>query len=189
MVDGLILINTFETSAKNKHTTNDKRLALSIVEQNNPFNMVSIKGKVIDQTTEGADEHLKRLAKRYLGIGKYYYRKPSHKRIIIKIQPEKIMGLSIHPAFISLHILRGIGEAYSDLEWIIYLPVFRHLASLLSVARRPKCCTLASRSSSVLETSLPGIFVAPRYEDCYIKHSCLTDGDICMYNRPLCCCF
>ncbi|MGB8934491.1 MAG: hypothetical protein WCC17_05235 [Candidatus Nitrosopolaris sp.] len=31
---------------------NDKRVALSIVEQNNPFNMVSIKGKVIDQTTE-----------------------------------------------------------------------------------------------------------------------------------------
>src|SRR5207245_4531375 len=68
MVDELILINTFESSVKNKHITNDKRIALSVVEQNNPFNMVSIKGKVIDQTTEGADEHLKRLAKRYLGI-------------------------------------------------------------------------------------------------------------------------
>jgi PPOX class probable F420-dependent enzyme len=99
MVDDLILINTFETSAKNKHITNDKRIALSIVEQSNPFNMVSIKGKVIEQTTEGADEHLKRLAKKYLGIGKYYYRKPNHKRIIIKIKPEKIMELSIHPAF------------------------------------------------------------------------------------------
>ena len=99
MVDDLILINTFEASAKNKHITNDKRVALSIVEQNNPFNMVSIKGKVIEQTTEGADEHPKRLAKKYLGIGKYYYRKPDHKRIIVKIQPEKIMGLSIHPAF------------------------------------------------------------------------------------------
>jgi len=99
MVDDLILINTFETSAKNKHIMNDKRIALSIVEQNNPFNMVSIKGKVIDQTTEGADEHLKRLAKRYLGIGKYYYRRPNHKRIIMKIQPERTMGLSIHPAF------------------------------------------------------------------------------------------
>jgi PPOX class probable F420-dependent enzyme len=99
IVDDLILINTFETSAKNKHITNDKRIALSIVQQNNPFNMVSIKGRVIEQTTEGADEHLKRLAKKYLGIGKYYYRKPNHKRIIIKIQPEKIMGLSIHPAF------------------------------------------------------------------------------------------
>ena len=43
MVDDLILINTFETSAKNKHITKDKRIALSIVEQNNPFNMVSIK--------------------------------------------------------------------------------------------------------------------------------------------------
>jgi len=61
--------------------------------------MVSIKGKVIDQTSEGADEHLKKLAKRYLGIGKYYYRKPKHKRVILKIKPEKIMSLSIHPAF------------------------------------------------------------------------------------------
>ena len=99
IVDDLILINTFETSAKNKHLTNDKRIALSVVEQNNPFNMVSIKGRVIQQTTEGADEHLKRLAKKYLGIGKYYYRKPNHKRIILKIKPDKIMGISIHPAF------------------------------------------------------------------------------------------
>jgi PPOX class probable F420-dependent enzyme len=99
MLDDLILINTFESSAKNKHITNDKRIALSIVEQNNPFNMVSIKGKVIERTTEGADQHLIKLAKKYLGIGKYYYRKPHHRRIIIKIQPEKIMGLSIHPAF------------------------------------------------------------------------------------------
>ena len=99
MVDDLILINTFESSAKNKHITNDKRIALSVVEQDNPYNMVSIKGRVIEQTAEGADEHLKRLAKKYLGIGRYYYRKPDHGRMILKIKPEKIMGLSIHPAF------------------------------------------------------------------------------------------
>jgi PPOX class probable F420-dependent enzyme len=97
--DDLILVNTFEASAKNKNVTRDPRIAISVVENNNPYNMVSIKGRVIDQTTEGADEHLKRLAKRYLGIGKYYYRKPNHKRIILKIKPEKVMGLSIHPAF------------------------------------------------------------------------------------------
>jgi PPOX class probable F420-dependent enzyme len=99
LVDDLILINTFESSVKNRNIMNDKRIALSIVGQNNPFNMVSIKGRVIEQVTEGADEHLKKLAKKYLGIGRYYYRKPSHKRIILKIKPEKIMGLSIHPAF------------------------------------------------------------------------------------------
>lgn len=40
MVDDLILINTFESSAKNKHKTNDKRIALSVVEQNNPFRTI-----------------------------------------------------------------------------------------------------------------------------------------------------
>ena len=99
MVDDFIMINTFEESAKIRHITKDRRIALSIVEQNNPFNMVSIKGKIVDQTREGADEHLKKLAKTYLGIGKYYYRKPNHKRVILKIKREKIMGLSFHPAF------------------------------------------------------------------------------------------
>jgi len=41
----------------------------------------------------------KKLANLDLGIGKYYYHKPKHKRVILKIKPEKIMGLSIHPAF------------------------------------------------------------------------------------------
>lgn len=99
MEGDVILINTFESSAKSKNIKKDPRIAISIVESNNPYNMVSIKGTVIDQTTEGADEHLKKLAKRYLGIGKYYYREPNRKRVILKIKPEKATGLSIHPAF------------------------------------------------------------------------------------------
>jgi PPOX class probable F420-dependent enzyme len=99
MEGDVILINTFESSAKSKNIKKDPRIAISVVESNNPYNMVSIKGRVIDQTTEGADEHLKKLAKRYLGIGKYYYREPNRKRVILKIKPEKATGLSIHPAF------------------------------------------------------------------------------------------
>src|ERR671914_301964 len=86
MEEDLIWVNTFEPSAKVKNIRKDPRIAISVVETNNPYNMVSIKGRVIDQTSEGADEHLKKLAKRYLGIGKYYYRKPSHRRIILKIR-------------------------------------------------------------------------------------------------------
>jgi PPOX class probable F420-dependent enzyme len=99
MEGDVILINTFESSAKSKNIQKDPRIAISVVENNNPYNMVSIKGRVIDQTTEGADEHLKKLAKRYLGIGKYYYREPNRRRVILKIKPEKATGLSIHPAF------------------------------------------------------------------------------------------
>jgi general stress protein 26 len=93
------LINTFENSIKSKNIKKDPRIAISVVESNNPYNMVSIKGRVVEHTTEGADEHLKKLAKRYLGIGKYYYREPNRKRVILKVKPERAMGLMIHPAF------------------------------------------------------------------------------------------
>ena len=94
-----ILINTSEISAKKRHVDKDPRIAISIVEQYNPYNMVSIKGRVIEQTSMGADEHLRTLAQKYLGFGKYFYRKPKDKRIILKVKPDKIMGLSLHPAF------------------------------------------------------------------------------------------
>jgi PPOX class probable F420-dependent enzyme len=96
--EGLVLINSFEGSAKVRNVRRDPRVALSVVETYNTYKMVSMKGKVIEITTNDADRHLHRLAKKYLGIGKYYYRKPNHKRVIIKVKPEKIMGISIHPA-------------------------------------------------------------------------------------------
>ena len=97
-----ILINTFDGSAKVKNARRDPRVALSIVDTYNTYNMVSMKGKVVDITPEGADAHLHKLAKKYLGIGKYFYRKPNQQRVIMKIKPRKVMGISIHPAFLFL---------------------------------------------------------------------------------------
>jgi PPOX class probable F420-dependent enzyme len=97
--NGMILINTSEAAVKRKNVARDPRIAISVVEQYNSYNMVSIKGRVIEQTFDGADEHLQKLAKKYLGIGRYYYRRPKNRRIILKVKPEKIMGLSLHPAF------------------------------------------------------------------------------------------
>lgn len=97
-----VLINTFDGSTKVKNARRDPRVALSIVDANNSYNMVSMSGKVVDITPQGAEAHLHKLAKKYLGIGKYYYRKPTHQRVIIKIKPEKVMGISIHPAFLFL---------------------------------------------------------------------------------------
>ncbi len=94
-----ILINTAETSVKTINIEKDPRIAISVVEQYNPYNMISIKGRVIEKTFLNADEHLRKLAMKYLGFGKYYYRKPKNRRIILKVKPEKIMGLSLHPAF------------------------------------------------------------------------------------------
>lgn len=97
-----VLVNTFDGSAKVKNAKRDPRVALSIVDTYNTYSMVSIKGKVVDITPDGADEHLHKLAKKYLGIGKYYYRKPKYQRVIMKIKPEKVMGITIHPAYLFL---------------------------------------------------------------------------------------
>jgi PPOX class probable F420-dependent enzyme len=105
MEGDLILINTSEASAKTRHVSKDPRVGISLVDQFNPYNMVTIKGRVVEMTSEGADEHLHKLAKRYLGIGKYYYRKPKDNRVIIKVKPDKVMGLSGHPAFYFLGYL------------------------------------------------------------------------------------
>ncbi len=89
-----LLVNTAEGRTKQKNFARDPRVAISVIDQNNPYNMVSIRGKVVQQTSDGADEHIDRLAKRYLGVDKYPFRAPDEKRIILQIKPEKIFQLS-----------------------------------------------------------------------------------------------
>jgi PPOX class probable F420-dependent enzyme len=89
-----LLVNTAEGRTKQKNFERDPRVAVSVIDQNNPYNMISIRGKVVQQTSNGADEHIDKLAKRYLGVDKYPFRAPNEKRIILKIKPEKIFQLS-----------------------------------------------------------------------------------------------
>ena len=85
-----ILINTAEGRLKQENISRDPRIAVSIADHNNPYEMVTIRGKVIAQNTEGAIEHADKLAKKYMGLDKYPYHSPNEKRIILKIKPEKI---------------------------------------------------------------------------------------------------
>jgi len=87
---GKILVNTAEGRLKQKNISRDGRIAISIADQNNPYHMVTVRGRVVEQTNEGADEHVDKLAKKYLGVEKYPLRSPNEKRIIIKIKPERI---------------------------------------------------------------------------------------------------
>ena len=86
----IILINTAEGRTKQKNISRDPRVAISIVDQNNPYNMVTIRGKVIEQTSKDADNHIDKLAKIYLGVDKYPFRSPTEKRIILKVKPENV---------------------------------------------------------------------------------------------------
>jgi PPOX class probable F420-dependent enzyme len=85
-----ILVNTAAGRIKEKNVKNDKRVALSIPNEVNPYEMVTIRGTVDEITEKNADAHIDKLAKRYLGLDKYPFRSPTEKRIIIKISPRKV---------------------------------------------------------------------------------------------------
>jgi PPOX class probable F420-dependent enzyme len=87
---GNIMIPTVEGRIKHKNVSIDPRVAVCISDENNPYNMVLIRGKVIETTKEGAVEHTDRLAKKYLGLDKYPFPTPIEKRIILKIKPERV---------------------------------------------------------------------------------------------------
>ena len=89
----IILINTAMDRLKQKNVSRDPRVSISIVDEDNPYSMVTIKGRVVEQTTDGADEHIDKLAKRYLNADRYPAHSPTVKRIILKVKPEKIFYL------------------------------------------------------------------------------------------------
>lgn len=74
-----ILISTVEGRIKHENESRDPRIAISISDENNPYNMVLIRGRVIAQTKEGAVEHTDTLAKKYLGVDKYPFPTPIEK--------------------------------------------------------------------------------------------------------------
>jgi PPOX class probable F420-dependent enzyme len=94
LVDGLILVNTAEGRVKQRNVSRDPRVAISIVDRNNPYNMVTIRGRVIEQTTDGAEKHIDKMAKKYLGVDKYPFAAPGEKRILLKIEPLKIFHMA-----------------------------------------------------------------------------------------------
>ncbi len=94
LVDGIILVNTAQGRVKQRNVSRDPRVAISIVDRTNPYNMVTIQGHVIEQTIDGADSHIDKMAKKYLGVEKYPFAAPGEKRILLKIEPTKIFHMA-----------------------------------------------------------------------------------------------
>ena len=79
-----------QTKARQKfrNLQRDPRIALSIVDPNNPYRYLEIRGKVV-RIEEDPDLHfLNAMTKRYLGRDTYPWHQPGDEHFVIVIQPE-----------------------------------------------------------------------------------------------------
>ena len=85
-----VIINTALGRAKARNLANDPRVALSAVDPDNPYSVIAVRGTVVGFTTEGADEVIDRLAKKYLDVDTYPFRREGEIRVTVRIRPDRI---------------------------------------------------------------------------------------------------
>lgn len=88
--DGRPVLNTADGRVWPRNLERDPRVTITVQNMENPYEYVSIRGRVAERTTEGADEHIDRMAMKYLGQESYPFREPGEQRVIFRIEPEHV---------------------------------------------------------------------------------------------------
>ncbi len=87
----VIVLNTTRGRQRTKNLKRDERVAVTIFDQENPYSNVSIRGRSVEVTEEGAEEHIDKMSLKYLGRPyPYGDRTPKDPRILIRIEAESI---------------------------------------------------------------------------------------------------
>src|SRR5438034_1659555 len=84
-----VLVNTARGRMKAKNLERNPRVALSISDPQNPYRYLGIQGRVVEMTENGADAHIDKMARKYIGKD-YPFRAPGEVRVIVKIAPENV---------------------------------------------------------------------------------------------------
>jgi hypothetical protein len=71
----------------------DPRVSVALIDPDNPYRYLQLQGRVVEITEKGADQHIDKMAKKYLGLDKYPNRQPGEVRVIYKIEPERAQSM------------------------------------------------------------------------------------------------
>lgn len=88
-----VYVNTAEGRIKHKNILRDPRVAVSVVANNNPLDMTTIRGKVEEIIPDYDYKHADKLTLQYMGKNHYPFKRENEKRIILKIKPERVFIL------------------------------------------------------------------------------------------------
>ena len=87
-----VRINSARGRVKDRNMRRDPRVTLAIQDPDNPYRYLEVRGRVVEITEAGADAHIDKLAKRFLGADKYPFRRPGEKRVVVRTKVDRIGG-------------------------------------------------------------------------------------------------
>jgi len=85
-----ILFNSALGRVKDKNIRRDPRVSVAIQDPGNPYRYLEVRGRVVEITQKGADEHINKLSQKYLGKPVYPFRQPGEVRVLYRIEPEHV---------------------------------------------------------------------------------------------------
>ena len=86
-VDGIIRVNTAKGRVKARNMKEGSPVALAIMDPDNAYRYLQVRGRVRRVVEAGANRHIDALAKKYLGKDKYPFAQPGEVRVIFEIEP------------------------------------------------------------------------------------------------------
>jgi len=92
--DGVIRVNTAKGRVKARNMKQGAPVALAVMDPDNPYRYVQVRGRVKRVAEQNADAHIDTLAKKYLGKDKYPWARPGDVRVIYEIEPTSASGMS-----------------------------------------------------------------------------------------------
>lgn len=85
-----LMFNSALGRVKDRNVRRNPNVALSVVDPENPYRYLEVRGRVVEITQAGADEHINKLSQKYLGNPVYPYRSKGEVRVLYKVEPEKV---------------------------------------------------------------------------------------------------
>jgi PPOX class probable F420-dependent enzyme len=91
--DGVIRVNTATGRVKARNMKEGVPVALAIMDPDNAYRYIQIRGRVRRVVEQGADHHIDALAKKYLGKDKYPFAQPGEVRVMYEIEPHAVNAM------------------------------------------------------------------------------------------------
>jgi PPOX class probable F420-dependent enzyme len=88
-----VRFNSARGRVKDKNLRRNPYVALSIQDPDNPYRHLQVRGRVVEITETGADDHINKLSQKYVGKPVYAGRQPDEVRVLYKIEPQKVSSM------------------------------------------------------------------------------------------------